>query len=33
MRTTTRFRSLLANQDLLVAPGAYDGLSARLIAQ
>lgn len=33
MRTTTRFRSLLASQDLLVAPGAYDGLSARLIAQ
>lgn len=33
MRTTTRFRSLLASPDLLVAPGAYDGLSARLIAQ
>lgn len=33
MRTTTRFRSLLAGQDVLVAPGAYDGLSARLIAQ
>ena len=33
MRTTTRFRSLLAGPDLLVAPGAYDGLSARLIAQ
>lgn len=33
MRTTTRFRSLLAGSDLLVAPGAYDGLSARLIMQ
>jgi len=33
MRTTTRFRSLLAGPDLLAAPGAYDGLSARLIAQ
>ena len=33
MRTTTRLRRLLAGPDLLVAPGAYDGLSARLIAQ
>lgn len=33
MRTTTRLRELLASADLLVAPGAYDGLSARLIAQ
>lgn len=33
MRPTTRFRSLLTSPDLLVAPGAYDGLSARLIAQ
>ncbi len=33
MRTTTRLRELLAAPDLLVAPGAYDGLSARLIAQ
>src|SRR5438270_5967929 len=33
MRTTTRLRELLAGPDLLVAPGAYDGLSARLIAQ
>src|SRR5579883_2616009 len=33
MRTTTRLRTLLAGPDLLVAPGAYDALSARLIAQ
>ena len=33
MRTTTRLRELLAGSELLVAPGAYDALSARLIAQ
>jgi 2-methylisocitrate lyase-like PEP mutase family enzyme len=33
MRVTTRLRELLAGPDLVVAPGAYDGLSARLIAQ
>jgi 2-methylisocitrate lyase-like PEP mutase family enzyme len=33
MRTTTRLRTLLAGPDLLVAPGAYDALSARLIAR
>jgi carboxyvinyl-carboxyphosphonate phosphorylmutase len=33
MRVTTRLRELLAGSDLLVAPGAYDALSARLIAQ
>src|ERR1700736_229702 len=33
MRTTTQLRELLAQPDLLVAPGAYDALSARLIAQ
>src|SRR5579884_2700786 len=33
MRTTTRLRELLAGPDLLVVPGAYDGLSARLIVQ
>src|SRR5438105_937138 len=33
MRTTTRLRELLAGPDLIVAPGAYDALSARLIAQ
>ncbi|EFH90678.1 isocitrate lyase/PEP mutase family protein [Ktedonobacter racemifer] len=30
---TTRLRHLLAGPDLLLAPGAYDALSARLIAQ
>lgn len=33
MRTTTRLRRLLAGPALLVAPGAYDALSARLIAE
>ena len=33
MRVTTRLRTLLAAPDLISAPGAYDGLSARLIAQ
>jgi carboxyvinyl-carboxyphosphonate phosphorylmutase len=33
MRTTTRLRELLAGPDLIVAPGAFDALSARLIAQ
>ncbi len=33
MRVTTRLRELLAGPDLVVAPGAYDALSARLIAQ
>ena len=33
MPITTRLRELLAQPDLLVAPGAYDALSARLIAQ
>ncbi len=33
MRTTTRLRTQLAGPDMIVAPGAYDALSARLIAQ
>ena len=33
MLNTTRLRELLVERDLLVAPGAYDALSARLIAQ
>lgn len=33
MRVTTRLRQLLAGPELVVAPGAYDALSARLIAQ
>jgi 2,3-dimethylmalate lyase len=33
MRNTTRLRELLAGPEMIVAPGAYDALSARLIAQ
>src|SRR5947199_8255947 len=33
MRVTRRLRELLAGPDLVIAPGANDGLSARLIAQ
>ncbi len=33
MRVTRRLRELLDGPELVVAPGAYDGLSARLIAQ
>ncbi len=33
MRVTSRLRELLAGSDVVVAPGAYDGLSARLIVQ
>lgn len=33
MRTTTRLRELLTASDLVVAPGAFDALSARLVAQ
>ena len=33
MLNTTRLRELLVQRGLLVAPGAYDALSARLIAQ
>ena len=33
MRTTTRLRELLTGPDMIIAPGAYDALSARLIAQ
>ncbi|HLX40527.1 MAG TPA: isocitrate lyase/PEP mutase family protein [Ktedonobacteraceae bacterium] len=33
MRTTTRLRELLAGTEMIIAPGAYDALSARLIAQ
>jgi len=33
MPVTTRLRELLAQLELLVAPGAYDALSARLVAQ
>lgn len=33
MRATTRLRSLFASGRITVAPGAFDGLSARLVAQ
>lgn len=33
MRNTTKLRQLLAGPELIVAPGAYDALTARLIAQ
>jgi 2-methylisocitrate lyase-like PEP mutase family enzyme len=33
MRTTTRLRQLLAQPEMVVAPGAYDGLTARLVEQ
>jgi 2-methylisocitrate lyase-like PEP mutase family enzyme len=32
VRPTTRLRQLLAGRDVIVAPGVYDGLSARLTA-
>jgi 2-methylisocitrate lyase-like PEP mutase family enzyme len=31
MRTTTRLRQMLNEPGIIVAPGAYDGFSARLI--
>lgn len=33
MKTTTRLRQLLNGPDMLVAPGAYDGITARLTEQ
>lgn len=33
MRTTQQLRRLLAEQKLVVAPGSYDGMTARLIEQ
>jgi carboxyvinyl-carboxyphosphonate phosphorylmutase len=33
MKPTTRFRQRLAQPGLIIAPGAYDGLSAKLIEQ
>jgi 2-methylisocitrate lyase-like PEP mutase family enzyme len=33
MKPSSRFRQLLAQPGLIVAPGAYDGLSAKLIEQ
>ena len=33
MRPTSQLRALLKRQEILVAPGAYDGISARMIEQ
>lgn len=33
MKTTTRLRQMMAAKDMVVAPGAYDGLTARLVEQ
>ena len=33
MKTTARLRELLGQPDMIVAPGAYDGITARLIEQ
>lgn len=33
MTPTTRLRALLAREEMLIAPGAYDAITARLIAQ
>jgi 2-methylisocitrate lyase-like PEP mutase family enzyme len=33
VNATTKLRQLLSKGDIVVAPGAYDGLSARLVAQ
>ena len=33
MKSTAKLRHLLSRGNLLVAPGAYDGLSARLVEQ
>ncbi|MFZ0608577.1 MAG: isocitrate lyase/phosphoenolpyruvate mutase family protein, partial [Xanthobacteraceae bacterium] len=33
MRATTKLRTLLASGRIAVAPGAFDGLSARLVEQ
>jgi 2-methylisocitrate lyase-like PEP mutase family enzyme len=31
MKTTTRLRQLLASEELIVAPGAYDGMTAKMV--
>jgi 2-methylisocitrate lyase-like PEP mutase family enzyme len=33
MKTTTRLRQLISQPEMIVAPGAYDGLTARLVEQ
>lgn len=31
MKATTRLRQLLRNEDIVIAPGAYDGMTARMV--
>lgn len=33
MKTTTRLRQLISQPEMVVAPGAYDGITARLVEQ
>ena len=33
MTQTGKLRDLLRGQDMVIAPGAYDGITAKLIAQ
>ena len=33
MNAATRLRQLLARPEMLIAPGAYDGITARLVEQ
>src|SRR5260370_9464334 len=33
VRATTKFKSMLGGSSIVVAPGAFDGLSARLVEQ
>ena len=33
MKTATRLRQLIRQPEMVVAPGAYDGITARLIEQ
>src|SRR5262249_57253934 len=33
VRATTKFKSMLGGDTIVVAPGAFDGLSARLVEQ
>jgi 2-methylisocitrate lyase-like PEP mutase family enzyme len=33
VKTSTRLRALIAGPDIVVAPGVYDGLSARMVAR
>jgi 2-methylisocitrate lyase-like PEP mutase family enzyme len=33
MKKTTRFKKLVLDEEILVLPGAYDALSAKIVAQ